>query len=41
MAFHLGLACLVLWIPSKRMMVVGAVTSVAFVLLVANNLYFV
>ena len=40
-AFHLALACLVLWIPSKRMLVVGAVTSVAYVLLVANNLYFV
>ena len=39
MAFHLGLACLVLWIPSKRMLVVGAVVSAAYVLLVANNLY--
>ncbi len=40
MAFHLGLAYLVLWIPSKRMLAVGAVTSVAYVLLVANNMYF-
>ncbi len=38
-AFHLALACLVLWIPSKRMLVVGAVVSAAYALLVANNLY--
>ena len=40
-AFHLALAWLVLWIPSKRMLVIGSVVSVAYVLLVANNLYFV
>ena len=39
MAFHLALAYLVLWIPSKRMLATGAVVSVAYVLLVANNLY--
>ncbi len=38
-AFHLGLACLVLWMPSKRMLVVGAVVSAVYVLLVGNNLY--
>jgi hypothetical protein len=41
MAFHLALAYLVLWIPSKRMLVIGAVVSVAYVMLVANNLYHV
>ena len=39
MAFHLALAYLVLWMPSKRMLATGAVVSVAYVLLVANNLY--
>ena len=39
MAVHLGLAYLLLWIPSKPMLVVGAVTSVAYVLLVTNNMY--
>ena len=39
MAFHLALAYLVLWIPSKRMLATGAVVSVAYVVLVANNLY--
>ena len=39
MAFHLVLAYLVLWIPSKRMLATGAVVSVAYVLLVANNLH--
>ncbi len=39
LAFHLALAYLVLWIPSKRMLATGAVVSVAYVLLVANNLY--
>ncbi len=38
-AFHLALACLVLWIPSKRMLVVGSVVSAAYLLMVANNLY--
>ncbi len=38
-AFHLALACLVLWIPSKRMLFIGAVVSAGYVLLVANNLY--
>ncbi len=39
MAFHLVLAYLVLWIPSKRMLATGAVVSAAYILLVANNLY--
>ena len=39
MGFHLMLAYLVLWIPSKRMLATGAVVSVAYVLLVANNLH--
>ncbi len=39
MAFHLALAYLVLWIPSRRMLATGAVVSVAYVMLVANNLY--
>ena len=39
MAFHLVLAYLVLWIPSRRMLVIGAVVSAAYVLLVVNNLY--
>ena len=39
MAFHLALAYLVLWIPSRRMLATGAVVSVAYVLLVANNLF--
>ncbi len=37
--FHLILACLVLWIPSKRMLVVGAAVSAVYLLVVANNLY--
>lgn len=39
MAFHLALAYLVLWMPSKRMLATGAVVSVAYVLLIANNLH--
>ncbi len=39
MAVHLVLACLVLWIPSKHMLVTGAVVSAAYILLVANNFY--
>ncbi len=39
MAFHLVLAYLVLRIPSKRMLATGAVVSVAYVLLIANNLH--
>ena len=39
MAFHLVLAYLVLWIPSKRMLATGAVVSAAYVLLAANNFY--
>ncbi len=38
-AFHLALAYLVLWIPSKRMLATGALVSVAYVLMVANNLH--
>ncbi len=39
MAFHLALAYLVLWIPSKRMLATGAAVSAAYLLIVANNLY--
>lgn len=39
MAFHLALAYLVLWIPSRRMLATGAVVSVAYVLLIANNFH--
>ena len=39
MAFHLALAYLVLWIPSKRMLATGALVGVVYVLMVANNLY--
>lgn len=39
MVYHLALACLVLWIPSKRMLVIGAVVSFGYVLVVVNNLY--
>ena len=39
MAFHLALAYLVLWIPSKRMLATGAVVSVAYVLLIASNFH--
>ena len=39
MAFHLILAYLVLWIPSKRMLATGAAVSAAYLLMVANNLY--
>ncbi len=37
MAFHLALAYLVLWIPSRRMLATGAFVSVAYVLLIASN----
>ncbi len=39
MALHLVLAYLVLWIPSKRMLAIGAVVSAAYILLIANNFY--
>jgi hypothetical protein len=39
MAFHLALAYLVLWIPSRRMLATGAVVSVGYVLLIANNFH--
>ena len=39
MAFHLALAYLVLWLPSKRMLATGAVVSVAYMLMVANNIH--
>jgi hypothetical protein len=39
MAFHLVLAYLVLWIPSKRMLITGTLVSAVYVLLVMNNLY--
>ncbi len=39
MAVHLVLACLVLWIPFKRMLATGAAVSAAYILLVASNFY--
>ncbi len=39
MAFHLALAYLVLWMPSKRMLATGAVVSAGYMLLVLNNFY--
>ena len=39
MAFHLALAYLVLWLPSKRMLATGVVVSVGYMLMVANNLH--
>ena len=39
MAFHLLLAYLILWIPSKRMLVTGSLVSAAYVLLLVNNFY--
>ena len=39
MAFHLALAYLVLWIPSRRMLATGAVVSLGYVALVANNFH--
>ena len=40
MAFHLLLAYLILWIPSKRMLATGALVSAAYFLLLVNNFYF-
>ncbi len=39
MAFHLFLAYLILWIPSKRMLVTGSLVSAAYLLLLMNNFY--
>ncbi len=39
MAFHLALAYLVLWIPSKRMLATGVVVTVTYVGMVASNFY--
>jgi hypothetical protein len=39
MAFHLSLAYLVLWIPSKRMLATGVVVTVTYVAMVASNFY--
>lgn len=39
MTFHLLLASLVIWIPSKRMLATGVIVSVAYILLFANNMY--
>ncbi len=40
MAFHLLLAYLILWIPSKRMLATGSLVSAAYLLLLVNNFYF-
>ncbi len=39
MAFHLLLAYLILWIPSKRMLATGSLVSAAYLLLLVNNFY--
>ena len=39
MGFHLLLAYLILWIPSKRMLATGSLVSVAYFLLLVNNFY--
>ncbi len=39
MAFHLLLAYLVMWIPSKRMLATGVLVSAGYVFLLANNFY--
>ncbi len=39
MAFHLLLAYLILWIPSKRMLATGSLVSAAYVVLLVNNFY--
>ncbi len=40
MGFHLVLAYLILWIPSKRMLAIGSLVSAAYLLLLVNNFYF-
>ena len=39
MAFHLLLAYLILWMPSKRMLVTGSLVSAAYLFLLVNNFY--
>ena len=39
MAFHLLLAYLILWIPSKRMLATGSLVSAAYLFLLVNNFY--
>ena len=39
MALHLLLACLILWMPSKRMLAAGSLVSVAYLLLLVNNFF--
>ncbi len=39
MAFHLSLAYLILWIPSKRMLAIGSLVSAAYLVLLVNNFY--
>ncbi len=39
MVFHLLLAYLILWIPSKRMLTTGSLVSAAYLLLLVNNFY--
>jgi hypothetical protein len=39
MIFHLALAYLVLWIPSRRMLATGAFVSVGYGLLIASNFH--
>ncbi len=39
MAFHLSMAYLILWIPSRRMLATGSLVSAAYILLLVNNFY--
>ncbi len=39
MGFHLLLAYLILWIPSKRMLATGSLVSAAYLFLLVNNFY--
>ncbi len=39
MAFHLALAYVVLWIPSKRMLATGAAVTTVYAFFVLNNFY--
>ncbi len=39
MGFHLLLAYLILWMPSKRMLAIGSLVSATYLLLLVNNFY--
>ena len=37
--FHVGLACLILWIPSRRMLKTAALVNLGYVAIVLHNFY--